>query len=111
MDAGVAIQYEIRFRPESKQCLDWAARQLKAIDRSLIEANKWFVNGIEGDCIGTISIAMSIAYLQLRVPEVTEWDKYSALINWFGEYIQQPFMHNNKPSLKDMPDNMEKLVA
>lgn len=111
MDAGVSVQYELRFRPQDKQSQDWAERQLKAIGRSLVIADEWAAQYNGTDSIASIAIGMAVAYLQLRMPELDDWGQYPQLLSWLDGYIQKPFMHNNRPSLKDLPTNMETLVA
>ena len=110
MDAGVSIQVEKRMRPQGKQSEDWIARQLKAIERSLFVANDWATTA-KGDCIGSISVGTAVAYLQLRIPEILDKQAYPQLLNWFDEYIKHPYMSNNRPVLRELPDNLEQLVA
>jgi len=97
LDSAVLIFVETGKRPEDKRWDWWLELKRRAITRSL-DLLEQRVDDLGGRVdLGTISIAVALAYLDLR-GAVGEWrDTRPALAAWFAEFAQRPSMIATAP--------------
>ena len=97
LDSAVLIFVETGKRPEDKRWDWWLELKRRAITRSL-DLLEQRVDELGGRVdLGTISIAVALAYLDLR-GAVGEWrDPRPRLAAWFAEFAQRPSMIATAP--------------
>lgn len=98
LDCAVLVFVETVKRPQEHRWDWWLQLKRRAIDRSLdlLQARVADLGGRVD--IGTISIAVALAYLDLR-GAVGEWrDTRPALAAWFAEFAARPSMIATAPT-------------
>jgi len=97
LDSAVLIFVETVKRPEQKRWDWWLDLKRRAIRRSL-DLLDTQVDQLAGRVdLGTISIAVALAYLDLR-GAVGEWrDEHPGLADWFAEFAARPSMKATAP--------------
>lgn len=97
LDSAVLIFVETGKRPEEKRWDWWLDLKRRAITRSL-DLLEQRVGELGGRVdLGTISIAVALAYLDLR-GAAGEWrDRRPRLTAWFAEFAQRPSMVATAP--------------
>lgn len=104
MEAGVTVRYETHFRPAALQSKDWIDRQFKAIRQCFDTLNQEQLS--KDVTLGNISIAIAIAYLDLRFGELNWRNSYKNLADWFEAFSQHTFIQQAKPEDCPMPDDL-----
>jgi glutathione S-transferase len=97
LDCAVLVFMETVKRPEEKRWAWWVELKQRAIVRSL-DASEAAVDGLEGRIdLGTISLAVALAYLDLR-GAVGEWrEARPRLASWHAAFSQRPSMIATAP--------------
>lgn len=96
LDAAVLRLLEGR-RPEARQSADWAARQKRAIERSLdaLEADRSALDGAV--TIGQIAVGAALGYLDFRFA-ADEWRATRpGLTAWYEAFAARPSMQDTIP--------------
>ena len=90
LDAALLARYEEVARPEAIKWAEWRAAQLDKIESSLQALNhspESLANRVD---IGTITIACSLWYLDLRFSEMKWRERYPKVADWYAAYSQRP---------------------
>ena len=97
LDNAVLIFVELNKRPEEKRWDWWLQLKQRAIERALDHLEN-DAGGLVGRIdLGTISIAVALAYLDLR-GAVGQWRTgRPALATWFADFAQRPSMIATAP--------------
>jgi glutathione S-transferase len=97
LDSAVLIFVETGKRPEEKRWDWWLDLKRRAITRSL-DLLEQRVGELGGRVdLGTISIAVTLAYLDLRGAAGDWRDRRPRLTTWFAEFAQRPSMVATAP--------------
>lgn len=97
LDAAILVRYEEWLRPEKYRWSDWEGGQVDKIFTS--------IKAIENDVgalgsrvdIGTLTIAISLGYLDFRFDRL-QWRKdYPLTAEWFREFSKRPSMVASMP--------------
>ncbi|MEX1234345.1 MAG: glutathione S-transferase [Roseovarius sp.] len=98
MDAGLAMVYEVRMRPEAKQWDDWIEAQWGKIAAAMDALEGRWISHLSGPLdMGQISVACALSYLDFRQPH-REWrGARPQLAAWYGKFDQRPSMQSTKP--------------
>jgi glutathione S-transferase len=92
LDCAVLIFVELRRRPTEKQWDWWLELKRRAIERSLDWLDRELASYREQVHLGTISIAVALAYLDLR-GAVDHWRTgRPGLAAWYADFAQRPSM-------------------
>lgn len=96
MDAAVACVMEGR-RPAEKQYPEWRARKEAAVMRAIDKFAKVPLDQ-SAFSIGTINLAVALAYVNFRLPHL-EWGKmHPQLANWLVAFESRPPMAVTRPA-------------
>lgn len=97
LDAAVLIFVELNKRPQELRWDWWLTLKQRAILRSLDQFEASAANLRNRVDLGTITIAIALAYLDLR-QAVGDWrDGRPGLTDWFAEFVQRPSMQATAP--------------
>lgn len=97
LDCAVLVFVELHKRPQDKQWDWWIDLKRRAIDRSLDQFETELAHLGQRVDLGTISIAVALAYLDLR-GAVGEWrDSRPGLADWYAGFSQRPSMVASRP--------------
>ncbi len=94
MDAAVSCVLESR-RPEDKRYPLWVQRKEAAIMRAIAKCA-----GISWDVkptLGTIGLAVALAYVSFRLPHLPWRKEHPKLAEWLDAFSQRPSMAKTKP--------------
>jgi len=95
IDASVACAIENLRRPADKRWPEWTRRKEGAVIRALPLLAPYAKD--TGISIGTITLAVALSYVNLRIPHL-KWQKdYPALASWHEAFSQRPSMEATKP--------------
>lgn len=110
LDAAILIRYESLWRPQKLQSKDWIDRQHKSIHRSLDQLEREHNQLSSELTIGTISVATTLSYLDLRSPE-TDWRKHRPHLKaWYEQIMTHEILQKAKPEDSvPLPENLEKI--
>lgn len=110
LDAAILIRYETLWRPKELQSKDWLNRQHHSIERSLDQLERETKELGADLTVGTISVATTLSYLDLRSPE-NNWRKTRPnLRDWYTEIMAHEVLQLVKPEDSlPLPDNLEQL--
>jgi len=100
-DAAVLVRYEGFVRPESKQWSEWIEGQLdkcrQAIDHLELECQKTS-NKFSGVIdIGTLSIAVALAYFEFRNSDEQWMQRAPVLASWYQQFSKRPSLTATQP--------------
>ncbi len=97
LDCAVLVFFETAKRPEEKRWDWWLELKQRAIGRSLDQLEQQVSELAERVDLGTISIAVALAYLDLR-GAVGEWrEGRPALATWHAGFAARPSMVATQP--------------
>ncbi len=98
MDAGVAMSYELRMRPEDKQWDGWLDAQWGKIGAACRALNDRWMSHLHGPLdIGQISVACALGYLDFR-HDARGWRKdCDALAAWYKQFAERESMQRTRP--------------
>lgn len=97
-DAAVLIRYEGFVRPEDKQWSGWVDGQMQKCRRTLdvLEAQS---SAFGERCdIGTLSVAIALAYFDFRNPDEQWRDRAPALASWHEAFSRRPSLQQTRPA-------------
>lgn len=98
MDAGIAMVYERRVRPEHKQFEDWIEAQWRKISRALDALNTRWISHLSGPLdMGQISVGCALGYLDFRHDERAWQTGNDALAGWYESFAALPSMQASRP--------------
>jgi glutathione S-transferase len=96
LDAALLVRYET-LRPENYRSPEWIDAQMAKIVTALpiLEAEAAaMANRVD---IGTVTIACTLSYLDLRYAELGWHEKYPALASWFETFSKRPSFKATAP--------------
>lgn len=95
MDAAVACVLESR-RPQDKQYESWVQRKQAAILRAI---DKFAAIPMENTplSMGIINLAVALAYVDFRLPQLGWRAKHPKLAAWLDEFSKRPSFEATKP--------------
>ena len=98
MDAGVAISYELRMRPEDKQWEDWIDAQWGKIASACRALNDRWMSHLYGPLdIGQIAVACALGYLDFR-HDARGWrTDCDGLAAWYKQFAERESMRLTRP--------------
>lgn len=97
-DAAVLVRYEGFVRPEDRQWQEWVDAQLNKCRRTIDLLEKECVGFDDVPDIGTLSIAIALAYFDFRNPD-EEWRKDApALAEWYQRMAQRESLMKTRPA-------------
>ncbi|MFX0545339.1 glutathione S-transferase [Roseovarius sp. S1116L3] len=99
MDAGIAMIYEVRMRPEEKQWDGWIDAQWGKIEKAMDALENRWISHLTGPLdMGVISVACALSYLDFRQPD-REWrEARPMLAAWHGKFDQRTSMQATRPN-------------
>ncbi|MCB1971218.1 MAG: glutathione S-transferase [Geminicoccaceae bacterium] len=97
MDAAVLTRYETFVRPEDKRWQPWIDNQLAKVTRTLDHVEPDAGRYMGHLCIGTISLACLLGYLDFRYADLRWREGRPALARWFEEMSARPSMQATVP--------------
>lgn len=98
MDAGVAMAYERRLRPEDKQWQDWIdGQQAKILSACAALEARWMAHLSGPLNIGQLSVAAALAYVDFRHPDAGWRTGNDQLAAWFADFESRPSFLATKP--------------
>ncbi|MFN0186894.1 MAG: glutathione S-transferase [Aquabacterium sp.] len=92
LDAALLARYETALRPEALRWADWTAGQLDKVATSLASLDSGATALHDGADIGTIAVACSLGYLDLRFADMGWRGRYPRLAAWAAAFGQRPSM-------------------
>lgn len=97
-DAAVLVRYEGFVRPQAKQWSDWIEAQLNKCRRALELLEKQSISFGDRCDIGTLSVAIALAYFDFRNDD-EQWRKRApTLAAWYKEFSQRPSLQQTQPA-------------
>lgn len=96
MEAAVACVVEGRRAPD-KQSPEWRARKEAAVMRAIDKFSKVPMEHSPLS-IGTINLAIALAYVNFRLPHLDWRSKYPALVSWLEAFEARPSMMVTRPA-------------
>lgn len=94
--AALLYRYELSLRPEQLRWRDWTAGQMAKITCGLAHFESAVEPGAQRVDIGTIAMACTLSYLDLRFPRVDWRSEYPGLAAWNEVFAALPAMQNTK---------------
>lgn len=94
LDSALLARYETVARPEQYYWQGWEQAQMEKINSSLdyLETGKLELD--QQPCIGTLSIACALWYLDLRFSDFDWRQVYPKVAEWYAEFSQRPSMRH-----------------
>ncbi len=96
-DTAVNLRYETGLRPESLQWDQWIARQNERMFAALDDLEANWQDELAGVHVGSIGVAVALAYLDFRFPELGWRDGRPNLTAFFDSFNQRPSMQATVP--------------
>ncbi|NNF77272.1 MAG: glutathione S-transferase [Rhizobiales bacterium] len=96
-DTAVNLRYETALRPESLRWDQWMARQNERIFAALDDLDANWQAQLSGLHVGSIGVAVALAYLDFRYPDLGWRDGRANLSAFYDSFSQRPSMQNTKP--------------
>lgn len=96
LDAAVTARLEL-LRPEAMRWAPWTDRQRRAIERGLAVMEQDVAALGPAPTLAHIEFAVTLEYLDFRLPEVAWRAGHPALAAWLGEFSQRPSMRATVP--------------
>lgn len=97
MDAVVGVRYETFIRPEEKRWQPWIDNQFAKITRTLDHLEPQAANWNGKICIGTITLACLLPYLDFRFPELDWRARRPTLARWQEGMEERQSMRATRP--------------
>jgi len=97
-DAAILMRYEQALRPADKQWADWLAGQQLKVAQSLAALEKMAPQFGDKVDAGTIAVACSAGYLDLRFADMGWRKTHPALGAWFDKFAQRKSFQATKPA-------------
>ncbi|MBC7161205.1 MAG: glutathione S-transferase N-terminal domain-containing protein [Immundisolibacter sp.] len=96
LDAAVTARLEL-LRPESMRWAPWTDRQRRAIERGLAAMEQDVAALGPALTLAHIEFAVTLEYLDFRLPDLAWRAGHPALAAWLGEFSQRPSMLATAP--------------
>ena len=96
LDAAVAARME-QFRPEELRWQPWVDRQHAAITRGLQQLEPLIQTFNDPIDIAQITAAVTLEYLDFRLPDIDWHSVHPALANWLTDFAQRDSMQQTQP--------------
>jgi len=96
MDDAVAYVIETMKRPQDKQWPVWIKRKEDSIQRALALIAP-HASGKDPLSMGTIALAVALAYVSFRMPHLSWRKEHPKLAAWLDEFSKRPSMETTKP--------------
>lgn len=98
MDAGIAMIYEARMRPEDKQWDGWLEAQWSKVERALDALEARWISHLSGRLeMGQIAVACALSYIDFRQGH-REWrSARPQLAAWHAKFEERLSMQATKP--------------
>ena len=97
MEAAVLLIYEVRVRAEHLRVQEWVDAQLLKITRTLL----YFENNIceleKGINMGSLSVAISLDYLDFRHKNINWQKTYPKLFTWYASIKDRKSLSDTMP--------------
>ena len=97
-DAAILGRYERFIRPENLQWDDWYEGQLAKCLRTLDAFESEADTLVDTVDIGTLSMAISLSYLDFRYPQIEWASRCPGLAGWFTPFYQRASLQNTLPA-------------
>lgn len=99
MDAGVAMIYEARMRPEDKQWDGWLDAQWRKVEGALDALENRWISHLSGPLdIGQIAVASALGYIDFRHGERAWRAARPQLSAWHEVFDQRASMQATRPT-------------
>ena len=95
MDAAILRRREL-MRPAREQSPWWVERQLGIVGRA-VDAMEEQAEAYDGIDIGLLTTAISLSYLDFRVPDLAWRDGRPRLSAWYQQFSQRPSIQDTEP--------------
>ena len=95
MDAAILRRREL-MRPADEQSSWWVARQFGIVERA-VDAMEQEADAYDGVDIGLLTTAISLAYLDFRVPDLAWREGHPGLSAWHQRFSQRPSVQVTEP--------------
>ena len=96
LDAAVTARLEL-LRPEAIRWAPWTDRQWRAVERGLAVMEQDVAAPGPAPTLAHIEFAVTLEYLDFRLPEVAWRAGHPALAAWLGDFSQRPSMRATVP--------------
>ena len=95
MDAAILRRREM-MRPENEQSPWWVERQHGIVERA-VDAMEEQAKAYDGIDIGLLTTAISLSYLDFRMPDLAWRDGRPRLSTWYEWFSQRPSIQDTEP--------------
>jgi glutathione S-transferase len=95
MDAAILRRREM-MRPADEQSPWWVERQHGIVERT-VNAMEEQAESYDGIDIGLLTSAISLSYLDFRVPDLAWRDGHPRLSSWYEQFSQRPSIQDTEP--------------
>jgi glutathione S-transferase len=97
LDSGTSVRHE-RQRPATEQSPAWIEKQLGKVASALerLEADDSWRSSGQVD-LGQIAVACALGWLNLRLPELLDRERYPGLLAWYDGFSARPSMTATAP--------------
>ncbi len=96
-DSAVNLRYETALRPEDLRWDQWMARQNERIFAVLDDLEANWQSELTGVHVGSIGVAVALAYLDFRYSDLGWRDGRNNLSAFYDSFSQRPSMQDTKP--------------
>lgn len=97
-DAAILVRYESFVRPQEKQFDQWIENQKLKYRRGLAALENEAQSLGDTVDIGTLSIAISLDYLDFRYADEAWRDAHPQLASWHAAFSARPSLQNTRPA-------------
>lgn len=86
-----------RRRPQAEQSSASIEQWAREIDRALQHLNGYFSGDAGPVSMAQLGLAASLGYLELRLPDLLDADRYPGMTAWYRHFDQRPCMLATRP--------------
>lgn len=87
-DAAVAYRYEVAARPKGLQWEDWMSRTVARIHAAQDEAENNWMGDLAEVNVGSIAVAVTLAYIDFRMPDFGWRNGRPKLAAWHAAFLE-----------------------
>jgi len=99
MEAGIAMVYEGRLRPESQQSPDWVEAQWGKAAHAMTAIEDRWMSHLNGPLdMAQIAVACALSYLDFRMGDRNWRNDRPALADWHARFVTRPSMVDTDPA-------------
>lgn len=91
-DAAVAYRYEVAARPKGLQWEDWMSRTVARIHAAQDEAENNWMGDLAEVNVGSIAVAVTLAYIDFRMPDFGWRNGRPKLAAWHAAFLERDSM-------------------